>query len=686
MNPHHESLRKFYMHAFGVGVRVDHAKSLEYAKELGSDTSRQIACKADLSKSATLLLMEGLEHFFVRKYNRAHFLFVLSMLYQTESPMVYFALLLLYLECPFLIPRPRQSDPFVELIALCQACSPSSRQMQPIILRAMLQQNPHENQSISIAHQAFPECFAMFTRNWDAKEPAVMQIDALSRAASSSIPFAMLFYSMDKLSSSQPHVLQNASIYLNTLSSWGHPTAELILSQLTGYTQLQQSSHPRNLMQLLISAANSDHPYALYEAGVRLIPESPDRPQAEENLKQARAFLEKAVCLGHSRARLALVIASDPYNKRQIFSQEYVNVLQEMADEGCANAMYDLACRHLSGDGLERSDSLAAVWLQRGVLLGHVQSIHGLAICHYHGTGVEKNVDRALDLLEKAAESKYYPSIMALYSHHKRRTKQQSSMSTLLKWEAALESCLASREFQEFHSHHHLLAPMKKFFPDEVFQPTFQRQDTNTTSIPHPIRKWAFYSPFGITILERDYRLVVDILLQCAQGAALPGKEHHAKNMLVHMSNYHISMHVPDAMTDQFKKDMGHTSTAYFVASILDSLSSTKRVAQDISRFIASLRDVACEDQDATKSVLSHYSALIDKILLLDDDYIEFCLVAHRLQCDNINPDRVMDILAKVFLPRRTITQLAKKVHVSLLPDLQHSPSISKVYIRCFLS
>lgn len=56
-----------------------------------------------------------------------------------------------------------------------------------------------------------------------------------------------------------------------------------------------------------------------------------------------------------------------------------VALLQKRATDGSADAQYDLAMRHLKGDHVEKSPTLAKSWLEKAAATGHERSIKKLA-------------------------------------------------------------------------------------------------------------------------------------------------------------------------------------------------------------------------------------------------------------------------------------------------------------------
>ena len=70
--------------------------------------------------------------------------------------------------------------------------------------------------------------------------------------------------------------------------------------------------------------------------------------------------------------------------------------------------------------GVERDQAKAAVWLERGALLGCPRAQHSLALHYSDGNGVEKDDSAAVKWVKMAADQEHPPSMYALGNRHMR--------------------------------------------------------------------------------------------------------------------------------------------------------------------------------------------------------------------------------------------------------------------------
>lgn len=89
------------------------------------------------------------------------------------------------------------------------------------------------------------------------------------------------------------------------------------------------------------------------------------------------------------------------------FAKAYC-ILKPYAENGDAEAQYNIGWMYLNGYGLAMNDSLALEWWQRAAAQGHTDAIFSIAMLYTLGEGqVKKDMDRAID---------YY--LMALQADH----------------------------------------------------------------------------------------------------------------------------------------------------------------------------------------------------------------------------------------------------------------------------
>ena len=93
---------------------------------------------------------------------------------------------------------------------------------------------------------------------------------------------------------------------------------------------------------------------------------------------------------------------------------------QKLANNGSANAQFNLGAMYDNGDGVEEDDSEAANWYRLAANQGHVNAQFNLGVMYANGEGVEKNVAEAASWYQKAALQGDYRSqynLGALYAN-----------------------------------------------------------------------------------------------------------------------------------------------------------------------------------------------------------------------------------------------------------------------------
>jgi hypothetical protein len=74
------------------------------------------------------------------------------------------------------------------------------------------------------------------------------------------------------------------------------------------------------------------------------------------------------------------------------------------AEEGNAEAEYDLAYCYLSSQGVDENDFEAVKWLQKSADQGFAQAEYSLGNCYENGTGLDQNQAKAMEYYQKAAQ------------------------------------------------------------------------------------------------------------------------------------------------------------------------------------------------------------------------------------------------------------------------------------------
>lgn len=77
------------------------------------------------------------------------------------------------------------------------------------------------------------------------------------------------------------------------------------------------------------------------------------------------------------------------------------------ANEGNAEAQFDIAYAYFNGEGIERDYASAAMWFKRSARQNYAKAQYNLAYCYMNGRGVPRNYDKASDLLHQSANNNY---------------------------------------------------------------------------------------------------------------------------------------------------------------------------------------------------------------------------------------------------------------------------------------
>lgn len=84
----------------------------------------------------------------------------------------------------------------------------------------------------------------------------------------------------------------------------------------------------------------------------------------------------------------------------------------ERSDSGCENvtsakAIFELAMRHIYGDGVPEDNVFAFELLTRAHEMGHIEASYNLGICFHYGYGTDIDLKKAFELYLHAANAKH---------------------------------------------------------------------------------------------------------------------------------------------------------------------------------------------------------------------------------------------------------------------------------------
>ena len=86
---------------------------------------------------------------------------------------------------------------------------------------------------------------------------------------------------------------------------------------------------------------------------------------------------------------------------------EAVKWWRKAAEQGDAQAQFNLGVCYANGDGVEKNPTEAVKWYRKAAEQGFAQAQFNLGVCYANGDGVEKNLSEAVKWYRKAAEQGY---------------------------------------------------------------------------------------------------------------------------------------------------------------------------------------------------------------------------------------------------------------------------------------
>ncbi len=153
-----------------------------------------------------------------------------------------------------------------------------------------------------------------------------------------------------------------------------------------------------------------------------------------KDFKKAVTNFRKAAEQGHAEAQFNLAIM---YKNGEGVEQSYTEVVKwyrKAAEQGYAEAQNNLAIMYNNGDGVEQSYTEAVKWYRKAVEQGHVTAQFNLAIMYYDGEGVEQSYTEAVKWFRKAAKQGFanaQNSLAGMYYDGKGVVKSQKEA---IKW------------------------------------------------------------------------------------------------------------------------------------------------------------------------------------------------------------------------------------------------------------
>lgn len=143
--------------------------------------------------------------------------------------------------------------------------------------------------------------------------------------------------------------------------------------------------------QLLVEA-NAGDAFAQHELGVNYYNNG--------DPVTARCWFLKAAKQGFARSQNELGLLYEDGEGVEQDNEQAKYWFELAAKNGHAGGMNNLAAVYM----LEGHSEKAVPWFQRSADLGYVEALYNLAMCYKDGKGVKKNLNKAKELLQTAAE------------------------------------------------------------------------------------------------------------------------------------------------------------------------------------------------------------------------------------------------------------------------------------------
>lgn len=105
-----------------------------------------------------------------------------------------------------------------------------------------------------------------------------------------------------------------------------------------------------------------------------------------------------------------------------------MKVLKEPKD------LYELAMRHIYGDGVPEDNELAVKLLIRAHDLGHVEATYSLGICYHYGYGVAADLAKAYSLYLESAHNGYGKAMELVGRFHNRGIYVEQDREQAVYW------------------------------------------------------------------------------------------------------------------------------------------------------------------------------------------------------------------------------------------------------------
>ena len=99
-----------------------------------------------------------------------------------------------------------------------------------------------------------------------------------------------------------------------------------------------------------------------------------------------------------------------------------------------AQELFELAMRHIYGDGVPEDNDLATELLIQAHEMGHVEATYNLGICYHYGFGTDVDLEKAFELYLKSANAGYGKGIELVGSFYNQGIYVEKNRSQAEYW------------------------------------------------------------------------------------------------------------------------------------------------------------------------------------------------------------------------------------------------------------
>lgn len=154
--------------------------------------------------------------------------------------------------------------------------------------------------------------------------------------------------------------------------------------------------------------------------------------------------------LEENKNQLSIVHRYCRPNEKQ-YCNSRVALLKQEAEQGCAEAQFNLGWLYEKGDGVEQNWKEAVNWYRKAAMQNHSYAEFNLGVCYENGNGVVQDFEEAIDWYHKAAEHGCADAQcnMGWYYMYEKDDITERDKNEAVKWfkESAKQGCVESQFF-----------------------------------------------------------------------------------------------------------------------------------------------------------------------------------------------------------------------------------------------